>query len=82
MPTVTRPESANMAKRRHSGEPPPPPHPAFGRIELQAPPEWIEELDRVAAAMGISRSAYIRQACNLKMAQDRRALGLDAADDA
>ena len=51
--------------------------PIFGRIELQAPPEWIAELDRMAEAMGASRSAYIRMACNLKMVADRRSLGMD-----
>lgn len=52
--------------------PPDEPVPPFGRIELQAPPEWIEELDRVADAVGMSRSAYIRNACNRQMAADRR----------
>jgi hypothetical protein len=42
---------------------------------LQAPPEWIEELDIIAYKMGLSRSAYIRQACNRQMAADKRALG-------
>lgn len=49
--------------------------PAFDRIELQAPFDWVAELDRVAKMMGLSRSAYIRQACNLKMAQDKKAMG-------
>lgn len=53
----------------------PDPSPAFGRIELQASPEWIAELDAMAERMGMSRSAYIRMACNLKMAADRRQLG-------
>lgn len=57
-----------------SAQPPvnPEPTPAFGRIELQASPSWIDELDRVSSAMGISRSAYIRQACNRQMAEDRK----------
>ena len=49
--------------------------PPFGRIELQAPADWIEELDRAAAAVGLSRSAYIRLACNRLMAEDRRSRG-------
>jgi hypothetical protein len=47
----------------------------FGRIELQAPPEWIDFLDAVAKAMGMSRSAYIRQACNLRLSDDCKTLG-------
>lgn len=50
--------------------------PEQGRIEIAAPPDWIVELDRVAAAMGMSRSAYIRVACNMKMIEDRKTLGL------
>lgn len=57
------------------------PIPPSGRIELQAPPSWVEELDRIAEAVGLSRSAYIRQACNIKMAEDRRIHGIKSNDD-
>ena len=42
--------------------------PAFDRIELQAPPEWVGRLDATAARLGLSRSAFIRLACNKLMA--------------
>ncbi len=45
---------------------------AFGRIELQAQPAWIKKLDKAADALGMSRSAYIRMACNRQMAADRK----------
>lgn len=51
--------------------------PASGRIELLADPEWIAELDRAAEELGLSRSAYIRMACNRQMAADRKARGDD-----
>jgi len=47
------------------------------RIELQVNEGFTAELDRVAAAVGLSRSAYIRQACLERMVQDRRRMGLD-----
>jgi hypothetical protein len=47
------------------------------RIELQVPAGFTAEVDRVAEACGLSRSAYIRQACLERMAQDRKRLGLD-----
>lgn len=75
MATGTVTESRPVAKKR-SDKGPPADEPSFGRIELQAPPDWIEQLDAVAAAVGLSRSAYIRMACNMKMAADRRQLGL------
>jgi hypothetical protein len=42
------------------------------RIELQAPHDWVERLDRAAAALGMSRSAYIRMACTRQMNLDAR----------
>ncbi len=48
------------------------PEPPIGRIELQADPKWIAKLDKAAAALGLSRSAYIRLACNRLMASDAR----------
>src|SRR4051812_5966295 len=65
-------ESPVVTKRKTEK---PSPDPNFGRIELQAPPEWIDELDRAAAAVGLSRSAYIRLACNERMADDKRKRG-------
>jgi len=43
-----------------------------GRIELQAPPAWIAKLDAAATRLGMSRSAYIRMACNRQMAADEK----------
>jgi hypothetical protein len=63
-----------MARKKPKPAAPSPEEAGFGRIELQAPPEWIAELDAVAKSMGLSRSAYIRQACNRQMAADRRQL--------
>ena len=44
----------------------------FDRVEFQAPPSWVIELDRIAEAMGQSRSSYIRRAVNQLMAEDRK----------
>jgi hypothetical protein len=60
-----------MAKKRTA------PKPDAERIELQVSAGFTAEVDRVAAAVGLSRSAYIRQACLERMVQDRRRLGLD-----
>lgn len=43
---------------------------ATGRIELQALLSWIARLDAAADAIGVSRSAYIRMACNERMKAD------------
>ncbi len=71
-------ERLDVAKRDHKkpARPveaqPTEPLPPFLRIELQADPQWVAELDRAARSLGISRSAYIRMACNRQMAADRR----------
>lgn len=52
-----------------------------GRIELKADPSFIVELDQVAVALGLGRSAYIRQALVRQMNADRRALGLDPSSE-
>lgn len=56
----TKPKSPRVRKARQP----------FARIELVSPTNWIQELDEVAAAMGMGRSAYIRSACSIKMATD------------
>jgi len=38
------------------------------RIEIQASPSWLATVDKYAAAMDLSRSAFIRLACNEYMA--------------
>lgn len=55
--------------RTPSAEPP------FERVEFQASPEWVQQLDAAARAVGVSRSAYIRLACNKLMQADRREQG-------
>jgi hypothetical protein len=50
--------------------------PGFDRIELQAPIGWAEQVDAIAAMVGLSRSAYIRQATMERMIADRVRLGL------
>jgi len=40
------------------------------RVEFQAPKSWVEKLDDAANALGMSRSAYIRMACNRQMQRD------------
>lgn len=40
------------------------------RVEFQAPSEWVSRLDDAAASAGMSRSAYIRFACNKQMQRD------------
>lgn len=47
--------------------------PPFDRVEFQAPPDWVQQLDAAAEALGMGRSAYIRMACNRQMDADRRA---------
>lgn len=48
--------------------------PAFERVELQVPIGWTATVDEAAAAMGLSRAAYIRQAVARQMARDRKEL--------
>jgi hypothetical protein len=74
MATVAAPEVKTVARKKGKPARPQPEEPAFGRIELQAAPEWIAELDAVAKMVGLSRSAYIRHACNRQMAADRKML--------
>ncbi len=64
-----------VAKKRTDDPAPATTDAAFGRIELQADPEWITELDRIAKKMGMNRSAYLRSAANRQMAADRIVLG-------
>lgn len=78
MTTAPATEPRRVARKR----PPRPPQqaehdadPPFDRIELQAPLGWAEEVDKAAAALGLSRSAYIRLAVNERMTADRRARG-------
>lgn len=47
----------------------------FERVEFQAPPDWVVQLDTAARAVGLSRSAYIRLACNKLMQADHKAKG-------
>lgn len=42
----------------------------WARVEFQAPPGWVEALDRHAAALGLTRDSYIRMACNRQMTDD------------
>jgi hypothetical protein len=65
---LTEPAVAKRAKPAKPSNP----DPSFGRIELQAPPEWIEELDECAKAMGLKRAGFIRLACNRLMDDERR----------
>jgi hypothetical protein len=50
--------------------------PGFDRIEIQVPLGWAEQLDAVASLVGLSRSAYIRQAVMERLIADRARLGL------
>lgn len=75
MPTGTVTEPRRVAKKKpvKPAQPPIPAEPLTGgRIELQAPPEWIARLDAAAAKLGMSRSAYIRMACNRQMNLDEK----------
>jgi hypothetical protein len=69
MPSVTVLEASVARKKAQKETAPPPPEPpkGLGRIELQAPLSWIDKLDKAADALGLSRSAFIRMACNLQM---------------
>lgn len=59
--------------KRQAPRHPSPDEPPFDRVEFQAPPEWVRQLDAAAEALGLARSAYIRMACNRQMDADRRA---------
>ncbi len=74
MADVQSPERKTVAKRRHEPRPPAL-QPAYDRVEFQAPLDWVRELDEAAEALGLSRSAYIRMACNRQMDADRRTKG-------
>jgi hypothetical protein len=43
-----------------------------GRIELQAPVKWIARLDAAAKAKMLSRSAFIRLACDAMMREEQK----------
>jgi hypothetical protein len=66
-------EAEPMAKRRRRGRPPK--DDGFERIELQVPEGWTDAIDRVARALGLSRSSYIRQAVSERLLADRKRLG-------
>lgn len=78
MQTVVLEHSPVAKSRRGELAPKPSADLAFFRIELQAEPAWVEELNQAAKALGMSRSAYIRMACNRQMAADRRSQRDDA----
>jgi len=61
-----------MAKTKPPKEMPQEDDPETGRVEFQAPPKWIKQLDAAAESLGVSRSAYIRMACNRQMQADTR----------
>ena len=58
-----------VAKRKHQ-----PGRPARDRIDLRADPKWVARVERQAARLGISVTAYIKQATS-------RALEADEATD-
>lgn len=65
----------SVAKRKNNEPQTPAGEPAFDRVEFQAPPEWVKELDEIAASLGLSRSAFIRMACNKIMQAEQRQKG-------
>lgn len=65
-------ERGRVAKKASKGDQPKPVE-SFDRVEFQAPPSWVTKVDRAAAALGMSRSAYIRMAVNRQMAADKKA---------
>lgn len=64
-------EGRTLAKRK--GDKSPVGQPTFERIELQAPLGWTAMIDAAAAALGVSRSAYIRMALIRQMEADKKA---------
>lgn len=42
------------------------------RVDFTAEPEWVRDLEIAADALGLSRAAYIRMACNRLMASDKK----------
>jgi hypothetical protein len=58
-----------MAKKRRGGRPSGAGR-EYTRIEIQARPDWVARVDAAAEALTISRSAYIRIACDEKIQRD------------
>jgi len=73
MSTGTLTERRRMARKKPDEQPST--EPPFERVEFQAPPDWVKQLDAAAKAMGMSRSAYIRAACIRQMQADQKARG-------
>jgi hypothetical protein len=46
--------------------------PKSEKVEFMATPQWVRKFDREAERLGISLSAYIRQACEEKHGRDHR----------
>jgi hypothetical protein len=65
-----------MAKKKRGRPRKPGAAPEFDRIEIQAPLGWGEQVDAIAALLGLTRSSYIRQAVMERMLADRVRLGL------
>jgi hypothetical protein len=76
MATESVTESRVVAKRKARPPEQPPADLDFERIEFQVPLGWTDRIDADAKAVGLSRSAYIRQAILLKRKKDKE----DATD--
>ena len=71
---LTEPVVAKEKRRKPGRIGRPPSDQVLNRVEILAPPEWIDRLDDIARRMGLSRAAYIRLACNAKMQADEKSL--------
>jgi hypothetical protein len=73
MATTKKPSTGKTARktsRKPAGRPPTAAETA--RLELQATPAWIAQVDAAAAALGLSRAAYVRMAVSKQMNADRK----------
>lgn len=46
--------------------------PKSEKVEFMATPQWVRKFDKEAERLGLSLSAYIRQACEEKHTRDNR----------
>jgi hypothetical protein len=63
MTTAVLKEGHKMGRRKKPKEP-------HGRIEFQAPEQWIERIERQARRLGITISAYIRLVTTRQLERD------------
>jgi hypothetical protein len=71
MALVGHQRAPTVAKKQTARAEEPAPESGIERIEFQAPIGWTKKIDAAAKAVGLSRSAYIRQAVALQIRRDK-----------